>query len=581
MRLLVVLLIAVPAFAAPVTLTVNDYATGDGPADLVSNGIPFPPGALTDLRNLRVFDGATEVPIGTKVLARWHHDGSIRVALVQFLATAAGTRTFDVAAGMRTTTDRTLTPVTWRFPRRIATLPAAYLSSSYVMWEQKPLGSGAWDMLQLNRFTSIDTEPVATTPCARTDQYYDSANSSYGVYVRSGQLRHLTNGRRWAHHHGRHQVYLSGTDIGHGICTGGYVNNTRYTFVDSLVRDYFFWGDEESLRVAGLIVDNFYMPHAASWYYKAPNTRGFWTEREAAFAQLGILAYYEATGTQMYLDRVRTRVHELRRMQADNGNRAWVHNLYDHDPSEGCAMNDYGASSFMSGLLFESLIRYHKMTCDPLAAESLRWAVDDLRARNVATGDYAGASLIYLGCPQTNSDYIHGNPDLDNLVSHGWAYAYRLSGFTRTQDRDFAQALLNTAVTNGFTGAPKQYNQAFRSSGNTVAYLDQAVPPAINCGTFDGGMGGTGGGAGGSGGGTSGSGGGTSSGTGGGSGTAGGTASGGSGGGTTSGTGGSGGSTGTGGGGDAMMQPGCGCGVTLSPLLIGLVALALRRRRVS
>jgi len=560
-----VILALLPALtlAAPVTLTVNDYPAGDGPANLVSNGIPFAPGVLTNLANLRVFDGTNEVAIATKVLARWPGDQSIRVALVQFTGTPK-TYTFDTAAGMRMTAAVPLTAVTWRFPRLIATMPAVYLSGSYVMWEQKPLGTSAWDLLQLNRFNVINTEPVATTPCARTDQYYDTANSSYGIYVRSGQLQHLVNGRRWAHHHGRHQIFLTGPDIGHGNCTGGYVQNTRYTFVDSLVRDYFFWGDEESLRVAGLVVDNFYMPHASSWYYKAPSTRGFWTEREAAFAQLGILAYYEATGTQLYLDRVRARVSDLRRMQADNGNRAWVHNLYDHDPSEGCGMNDYGSSSFMSGLLFESLIRYHKLTCDPAAAESLRWAVDDLRMRNTATGDHAGRSLIYLGCPQTNTDYVHGNPDLDNLCSHGWAYAYRLSGFTRTADRDFAQALLNTAVADGYVGMPKQYNQAFRSSGNTVAYLDPAVPPAIPCGTFDGGTaGGSGGTAGGSGG-TAGGSGGTAGGTGGAAGGSSGTA---------------GGMTASAGGGETTGEPGCGCSAAWSPLLLGALLLVRRRSR--
>ncbi|HVG58821.1 MAG TPA: hypothetical protein VNA24_09720 [Hyalangium sp.] len=486
--LLLLIACSLPAMAgaAQVPFTVHDYASGDGQADLVSFGVPFKPGELTQLSNVRILDGSSEVPIGIKSLATWPTDGSIRVALVQFQAPFTGaTKSFTLDTGSaRTTTDRTLVPVSWRFPRKIATLPANYLSASLVMWEQKPLGQTgytAWEQRQQQQFSAINTEPVATNTCARTDQYYDSANSSYGIYVRTGGLQYLINGRRWAHHHGRRQIYLSGANVGHGICSGGYVNNTRYTFVDSLVRDYFFWGDEESLRVAGLVVDNFYMPHAESWYYKAPNTRGFWTEREAAFAQLGLVAYYEATGNSTYLDRARARFHSLHRMQVDNGNRAWVHNLHDHDDSEGCAETDYGSSSFMSGLLSESLIRYHKLTCDPVAAESLRFALDDLRQVNIATGAHAGQSLIYLGCPQTVSGYRDGNPDLDNLYAHAWAYAYRLSGFTRTSDRDFALALFNTSVSHGFVGAHKQFNQAFRDSGNLVGYLDPNVVGLRNC----------------------------------------------------------------------------------------------------
>jgi hypothetical protein len=514
--LLLLIACSIPAVAgaAQVPFTVHDYSSGDGPADLVSLGVPFKPGELTQLSNVRILDGTSEVAIGIKSLATWPTDGSIRVALVQFPAPFAGaTKSFTLDTGSaRTTADRALAPVSWRLPRKIATLPADYLSASLVMWEQKPLGQTgytAWEQKQQQQFSVLNTEPVATNTCARTDQYYDSANSSYGIYVRTGGLQYLISGRRWAHHHGRHQIHLSGTSTGHGICTGGYVDNTRYTFVDSLVRDYFFWGDEESLRVAGLVVDRFYMPHAESWYYKAPNTRGFWTEREAAFAQLGLVAYYEATGNTSYLDKARTRFHSLHRMQVDNGNRAWVHNLYDHDPSEGCAAGDYGSSSFMSGLLFESLIRYHKLTCDPVAAQSLRFALDDLRRVNVATGTYAGQSLIYLGCPQSNPDYRNGTPDLDNLSAHAWAYAYRLSGFTSTSDHDFALALFNTSVVNGFVGAPKQFNQAFRDSGNLVGYLDPNVAGLRTCAASptDGGTsgGGDGGGSGGTDGGVGGS----------------------------------------------------------------------------
>jgi hypothetical protein len=63
------------------------------------------------------------------------------------------------------------------------------------------------------------------------------------------------------------------------------------------------FGDEEAIWVAGLVVDRFYMaPANDRWYYKAPNTRDFWTEREPAFALIGVLAQYEASGDQRYLN---------------------------------------------------------------------------------------------------------------------------------------------------------------------------------------------------------------------------------------------------------------------------------------
>jgi hypothetical protein len=464
--------------AAQYSITVHDYPTGDGPANVVSNGIPFKPGELTNAQNVRVLDGATQLSIATRVLARWHTDNSIRSLLIQFDAPFTGTtKTFTLDVGTaRTAPDRALLNVTWRYPRKIATLPAAYLCSSLVCWEQKPLGQSgfpAWDQKQRDNFNRINTEPDPTITGSRTDQYYDSSNSSYQIYVRTGELQYLTNARRWSYHHRRDQIYLSGPNAGHPIISGAYFNNTRYTFVDSLVRDYMFWGDDESLRAAGIVCDYFYMPHDSLWYYKAPNTRGFWTEREAAFAQLGLVAYFEATGNTAYLDQARTRFHTLHQMQVDNGNRAWIHNLYDHDPSEGCPPTAWGSSPFMSGLLMESLIRYHKLTNDPVARESILYTVDYLRAHDVATGSNAGRGFIYLGDPNTYQD---ANPDIDNLITHAYGYAYRLSNFTRTDYLNFGRDVFNTSVADSYVGAPKQYNQAFRSSGHFVAYIDSNVP---------------------------------------------------------------------------------------------------------
>ena len=233
------------------------------------------------------------------------------------------------------------------------------------------------------------------------------------------------------------------------------------------------FGDEEARNVSAIVVDNFYMPHDSGWYYKAPNTRGFWTEREAAFALIGIMAHYEATGNQTYLNRVRDRVASLHRMQVDNGRRAWVHNLYDHDPSEGCATGDYGSSPWMSGLLLEGIIKYHKLSNDPIARDSILMAVDDLRARYLATGAYAGQSFVYLGCPA----YVDGTPDLDNLISHAFGYAYRLTNDATY--RTLGTTLFNTAVQSGVTASHKHYNQQFRSSGHFPAYI-APPPPALD-----------------------------------------------------------------------------------------------------
>lgn len=470
MKLLLTLVFAVLSVFAQstsVTLNVQTYS-GNGPANLVSNAIPFKRGALTDIRNFRILDGTTNVVLGTKILARWPQDSSIRAVLVQFIAPSAKAYTLQIGAS-RTSVDTAVIPVSWDLPTRIFTLPASYLSDSHIFWEQKPLGQTgfpAWDSKQLSNYYRIET--VGTSPCVRDDHYYDAITTTYQLYARTGDLKYLVNARRWALHHRRDQIYLSGSNIGHPQCSGNYLNNTRYTFPQGLTQDYFMFGDEEAKRVSGLVVDNFYMNAGWSWWwYKAPNTRGFWTEREPAFALNGIMAQYEATNDVKYLNFARDKIASLHRMQVENGRRAWVHNLYDHDPSEGCPTTAYGSSPWMSGLLLEGIIKYHKLTGDATARESILMAVDDLRARYLVTsGTYAGKSFLYLGCPST---YSEPTPDLDNLISHAYAYAWKLTA--NDTYRQLGTSLFNTAVAAGVTASHKHYDQQFRSSGLFVGYI--------------------------------------------------------------------------------------------------------------
>ena len=263
------------------------------------------------------------------------------------------------------------------------------------------------------------------------------------MYARTGTLTHLVNARRWALHHRRDQIHLSGASIGHPRCPGGYLNNTRYTFPQGLIQDFFMFGDEEARNVSGIIVDNFYMPHAAVLVLQgAEHARILDRARGGVLPDRhpGALRGHGECGVP---EPVRDRVASLHRMQVDNGRRAWVHNLYDHDPSEGCARPDYGSSPWMSGLLLEAIVKYHKMTNDPIARESILMAVDDLRARYLATGVFAGVSFIYLGCPV----YSDGAPDLDNLISHAFGYAYRLTGTESLPDARDAPSSTPRSIT--------------------------------------------------------------------------------------------------------------------------------------
>ena len=475
-----IVLSATPSSAETVNLTVHNYPAGDGPSSLASNGVPFRPGVLSDEGNLRLMDGAAEVPIAVQVLARWHGDNSIRVVLLQFEATFGGdTKTYTLEIGAsRSTPDRALTTVVWNFPEKIITVPENYLCASMVTWEQQPLGTTDfpdWEQKQLDRYGSIEYDGASLTSCANSDQYYNSIHTSYQLYVRTGDIEYLTNARKWALHHARDQIYLSGDRIGHGVCSSW--GKTRYTYIQGLVDDYFFWGHEESRDVAGLVADYFYMTHADKYYYIGPGERvGHWTEREPAFALLGLVAYYEATNDPTYLNRAQERMDALYQMQADNGGTAWVHNLYDHDSSECYDTGSWGVSPWMTGVLLEGVIKYHKLTGDSNARQSILWALDYLKDNCFATGAYAGQSMLYL-CGCANPVDPDGRPDLDNMMSHAFAYGHKITG--SIEYRDVALTLFNNCVDNGWAGASKHYNQQFRSSGHTVAYLTDSVPTLL------------------------------------------------------------------------------------------------------
>jgi hypothetical protein len=65
--------------------------------------------------------------------------------------------------------------------------------------------------------------------------------------------------------------------------------------------------------------------------------------------------------------------------------------------------------------------------------------------------------------------YVDGTPDLDNLISHAFGYAYRITGAQAY--RTLGTTLFDTSVANGVTASHKHYDQQFRSSGHFPAYV--------------------------------------------------------------------------------------------------------------
>jgi hypothetical protein len=245
---------------------------------------------------------------------------------------------------------------------------------------------------------------------------------------------------------------------------------TRLLFVQAMADDYFLTGDARSLQaardMAGFIEQVF--PPEKAFYAK--ERKNFWTEREAAFPLIDLVAVYEMTGEARYLDLAGKIVENLYKTQLEWPSRGgFIHNLYAHDPEEGARRNEYGGSPFMTGLLLEGIIEYHRITLDPRAADSIFRALEWLIKEGLGAN---GDAVIYSTADVNRGS--DGEPDLNLLVAHAFAYGYRLSGFQDQRYLDAGTKLFRKGVSSAYLSRRKHFAQNYRSSGHFLGYLSDA-----------------------------------------------------------------------------------------------------------
>lgn len=434
---------------------------------LISTGIPFAPGQLTDQRMVSVLDEArNEIPIATKVLARWPQDQSIRSVLVQFrYPIEHRLKSLVVRWGTpRSTENQAIVEPVWDYPEAYLVLPAVWLCDSQVIGEQIPFGVPEFK----NYETKIDQyyPMVRDTPWTgdiAEDHYYDTAHVDYQFYVRSGILPFFLDARRELLHYRDTMIIQDGPD--RGMARSG--EQTRYVYVEAVADDYLLTGDPRSLQVAGYMVEYLKkkFPPAKAFYPKGATN--FFTEREPAFPLLGVLTYYQLTQDPQDLAWAREVFENLYKTQLqwpDKG--GFIHNLYAHDSEEGCRRDEYGGSPFMTGFLLEALIEYHRLTHDPKAADSIFRTVDWLIADGMTN---SRDTFRYLTCDKYSKD--DGVPDLNLAIVHGYGYAFRLSGYQDQRYFEIGQKILRKGLKEGYTARRKHFNQQFRSSGHYLAYV--------------------------------------------------------------------------------------------------------------
>lgn len=461
-----------PAQAQSLTVPVVRLGGAAQSPALVSTGVPFGPGQLRSEGDVAILVEGQEVPIATAVLARWPQDQSVRSVLVQFrLPIPDEARLVTLRWGMaRVTEPIAAVPVRWEIPEAWLALPAEWLCASQVVGEQVPLyrhAFPAYDERLMNAYGSRRDDPRRDD--IREDGYYSTPFVFYQLYVRSGDPEVLLAARREALHYREHEVLREGPHRGRHKT----YPETRYLYVEALAADYLLTGDERSKAVAGFMAEYLkaQFPPRKAFYPKGART--FWTEREAAFPLLGMVTYYEISGERRYLDAAAQIVENLRKTQQQwPGRGGFIHNLSAHDPTERARKDEYGGSPFMTGLLLEGLIEYHRMTGDPAAASSIGLALDWLMREAAAPG---GQGFRYLTA--RHYDREPAPLDLNLLIAHAFGYGWRLSGYTRTDYLEVGRRIFRLGYEQAYLKDRKHFNQNFRSSGKFLAYIAAGTTP--------------------------------------------------------------------------------------------------------
>jgi hypothetical protein len=208
---------------------------------------------------------------------------------------------------------------------------------------------------------------------------YDRAASMFVLYLRSGFTSALREAVRASDFYSDHLTADGFFDMRDG--------DTKYAYAENLAYRYWLTGDETALQRVEAVVE----AHDGFNHSWSPST-GFWTERHAGFKLLADQVAYELEGGA-YADKVTAVVSRLAWHQdgADgqiprpsgyvDGGLYHYGSQHDGDWADG----ELGASSWMSSLVVDAMLRAYATSEDPLIANFVRRMGNFLRASTVMT----------------------------------------------------------------------------------------------------------------------------------------------------------------------------------------------------
>ena len=499
--------LAVEPFLAPAVSSgslavqlVPTEVVSPGSSTLVTFGVPFPRGSITQagLATVRVLKGGVEVPAHVDQLTPWRHrlnaslDGtSVRVARIQIHNTFAGSspesvtvswggplRLLDVAglttvrSGWHTVTSGSfVTADNVQEPDVYAVLPKDWLGMGALKGNRSvafdasnneardnPFSNSAidhWPAYQEadraaknNFYSSINQDDPAVTvanQCKYKTDYepwlYDRASSMFVLYFRSGFYKSLREAVRASDFYTDHVNASGFFDLKDG--------DTKYVYAENLAYRYWLTGDDTALNRLTAIVSA-HNGFGDAW---TPGT-GFWTERHAAFKLLANQIAYEINGGSQAAT-VATLVGRM--VTHQNGANGQIpqptgfvdgglyHFGSQHDGD--WADTSLGASSWMSILVVDAMLRAYSTSEDPSIANFIRRMGNFLRVSTITTtnhsfDNYSGPlALPRYAMLSNGADGQVNESDVEHAldVASGLAWANYFAELTQQSDSRLAE----------------------------------------------------------------------------------------------------------------------------------------------
>jgi hypothetical protein len=464
---------------------------------IVSFGLPFGPGWLTDHKKIRVLaPNGKEIPAFTKPLVHWWIDGkkgTLRSVLVQFDMASVAPAPKKVVISFEqprklsrpaeipvaeTLVSRHVDPpkgyesrafsYDYQCPRVLAVLPADWMCDSLVAWQQVPLAesdNAAW--FDKHLLDKVDYSFRNSSAKGYEAYLFDRAATYAKIYVRHADAKFLLGAIQ------ANEFYMQKLSPA-GFFTLKKGNDFKYSFNEGSALLYMLTGDPRYLDVVNRIAkvwDKRTFGKNGKFAVGYTKDSNFWTERHHGFGMAAYVHAYEITGERKHLDVSRAYLDAALSMQvapadgkAPDG--AWVHRSGAHGDGNG-----WTTSPWMSAFLMDSIWKYWMLSDDIRAAASLA-LYSKFTSRQSITPD--GKRVYYMANSSGRGSSINPGVEHNFEGMYMLAMGYYLSGGTDDSFLGQIETLWPPVMNDGANNPGRKFNWRFRETSMLIWFLQNA-----------------------------------------------------------------------------------------------------------